>query len=157
MVVVSPHTSFLFKKSKKEKSNCNSFCEGEIFSLNDFYLRGSFEGKSHFGRLKTLPQNGVGGPMVGVRGLEPPTSCSQSKRSSQLSYTPITMILNSLRLFLPLFLEGLYGCLYGCFGRGCRRTWKPTPALPVGSVSPLHPGISAWSPRPYAPNILSPT
>ena len=28
--------------------------------------------------------------MVGVRGLEPPASCSQSTRASQLRHTPIT-------------------------------------------------------------------
>ncbi len=27
-------------------------------------------------------------PLVGVRGFEPPASCSQSKRSTKLSYTP---------------------------------------------------------------------
>src|SRR4029453_12170851 len=31
--------------------------------------------------------------MVGVRGFEPPTSCSQSKRATGLRYTPPTIIM----------------------------------------------------------------
>ena len=47
------------------------------------------------GRLCCIRERGVGrsliwvaGRMVGVPGLEPGTSCSRSKRASQLRYTP---------------------------------------------------------------------
>ena len=40
----------------------------------------------------------VGGYMVGAGGLEPPTSCTSSKHSNQLSYAPPLTILDWLWL-----------------------------------------------------------
>jgi hypothetical protein len=40
--------------------------------------------------------------LVEVRGVEPPTSCLQSRRSSQLSYTPALDSLRSLKLNIYL-------------------------------------------------------
>jgi hypothetical protein len=37
--------------------------------------------------------------MVGVRGFEPPTSCSQSKRATGLRYTPRGVIMTPAPLF----------------------------------------------------------
>src|SRR5690606_28381548 len=37
---------------------------------------------------RPLVSAGFGNPMVGARGFEPPTSCSQSKHSTRLSYAP---------------------------------------------------------------------
>lgn len=41
--------------------------------------------------------------MVGVAGFEPTTSCSQSKRSTRLSYTPIRLS------YVPLIERTLLG------------------------------------------------
>src|SRR5512145_580470 len=39
-------------------------------------------------RLVLYPVELRAGPVVGVRGFEPPTSCSQSKRATRLRHTP---------------------------------------------------------------------
>ena len=45
--------------------------------------------------------------LVGARGFEPPTSCSQSRRAARLRHAPIRLLPLGVNITLYLFVQGV--------------------------------------------------
>jgi hypothetical protein len=58
-------------------------------------------GKTHRSQRWGLPQSFLGKIVVGARGFEPPTSCSQSRRATGLRYAPTPVV--ELDVWLKVF------------------------------------------------------
>ena len=67
-----------------------------FIKLISFYFK-------NFSVTQPLPRGGSSFKGLGVEGFEPPTFCSQSRRTTKLSYTPKWWVFKDLKLGLLIY------------------------------------------------------